>query len=105
MVFLTIPLYIGFTVWVVKSGLSASTLTAATFFLAGLFTLAAAISDRSKRYTLGFAASTMLAGVIAPWASYESAGLLAGGWLILGGLSTAIVMAWQLRSGVEHVTY
>jgi hypothetical protein len=78
-------------------------LTAATFFLAGLFMLAPAVSDRGKRYTLGYAVSTMLAGTIAPWAGYGSAGLLAGGWLVLGGLSTAVIMAWQLRGGGGHV--
>jgi hypothetical protein len=93
-----VPLNLGFTVWAIRNGLSAGTLTAATLFLAGLIPLGAAIADRSKRYTLGFAVSTLLAGVIAPLARYESAGLLAGGWLILSGLSTALVMAWRLRS-------
>ncbi len=100
-----VPLYVGFTVWGVRNGLSAGTLTAATFFLAGLFALAAAIPDRSKRYTLGFAVSTVLAGAVTPWVGYESAGLLVGGWLVLGGISTAIVMARQLRSGGEHVAH
>ncbi|WP_165235191.1 hypothetical protein [Aquisphaera insulae] len=99
-----VPLYVGFTIWGVKNGLAAGTLTAATFFLAGLFSVAAAVSERDRRYTLGFGLSTLLAGAICPWVGYEGAGLLVGGWLALGGVSTAIVMARQLRSGVEHAT-
>ncbi len=98
-----VPLYLGFTVWGVKNRLSAGTLTAATFFLAGVFSVAAAISDRGRRYTLGFGVSTMLAGAICPWVGYEGAGLLVGGWLAFGGVSTAIVMARQLRCEVKHV--
>ena len=96
-------LCIGFTIWAVKSRLSASTLTAGTLFLIGFVSLLTGIADPSRRYTLGYAISTMAAGAVAPWVRYESAVLLAGGWLILGGLSTAVIMAWQLRSRSEHV--
>ena len=96
------PLYIGFTIWAVRSGLSASTLTCGTLFLVGFVSLLGGIADRTRRFTLGYAITTMVAGAVAPLASYESAGLLAGGWLILGGLSTAVIMAWQLRSRNEH---
>lgn len=102
---IAVPLFIGFTIWTMMSGLSAGTLTAATLFLAGMYLLMTAVAGRSKRYMLGWAVSTILAGVIAPLASYESAGILAGGWLILGGLSTATIMAWQLRSVNEHVAH
>jgi hypothetical protein len=98
-----VPLYVGFVVLAVRSGLAAGTLTSTTLFLAGLFGLSAAIFDSSQRYTLGFAVSTLLAGALAPWARYERAGLLVGGWLVVGGVSTAILMARQLRNGAAHV--
>jgi hypothetical protein len=100
-----VPLFIGFAAWIVRSGLSAGTLTASTFFVAGLYPLMSAVADRSKRYMLGWAVSTILAGAVAPLASYESAGILAGGWLILGGLSTAVIMACQLRTEGKHVAH
>jgi hypothetical protein len=96
---IALPLYLGFISWAGRTGLSAAALTAATLFLAGLFSLMAAIPDRSRWYTLGWAVSTLLAGVCAPVASYENAGLVVGGWLFLGGFSTAAIMARQLRSG------
>jgi len=98
-----VPLYLSFAAWAVSRGASAGAITACTLFLAGLFTFVGAISDRRMRHTLGWAASTMIAGLVAPSATYESAGLLVGGWLIVGGLSSAAMMAWQLRSGSEYV--
>jgi hypothetical protein len=98
-----VPLYLGFVAWAVGRGASAGAVTASTLFLAGLFPFLAAIADKSMHYTLGWAASTMIAGLAAPSATYETAGLLVGGWLIAGGLSSAALMAWQLRNGSEHV--
>lgn len=100
-----VPLYVGFLGWAARNGLSLGALTAATLFLAGLFSLMGAIPDRNRRYTLGWAVSTLLAGTCAPVATYENAGLVAGGWLILGGFSTAAIMAWQLQSGNDHATH
>jgi hypothetical protein len=97
-----VPVYLGFIVWAVKNSIPLGALTAATLFLAGLFLLMGAVTDRSRWYTLGWAVSTLLAGVCAPVATYETAGLVAGGWLLLGGLSTASIMAWQLRSRNDH---
>lgn len=96
-------LYLGFTAWAVNRGVAAGTITTSTLFLAGLFPLVAAIADRGLRHTLGWAVATMVAGIVAPSGTYENAGLLVGGWLIIGGLSSAAVMAWQLRSRSEHV--
>jgi hypothetical protein len=100
-----VPLYLGFVAWAVKNGTSAGALTAATLFLAGLFALVGAVTDRGRRYTLGWAVATLLAGVCAPAATYESAGLVAGCWLFLGGFSTAAVMAWQLRGENDHAAH
>jgi hypothetical protein len=98
-----VPLYVSFAAWAVSRGASAGAITASTLFLAGLFPFVGAIADSRMRHTLGWAACTMIAGLVAPSATYESAGLLVGGWLIVGGLLSAAVMAWQLRSGCEHV--
>jgi hypothetical protein len=99
-----VPLYLLFAAWAARSTVAAGALTASTLFLAGLFALAGAIADPSRRHVLGFAVSTMLAGLVAPVANYESAGLLAGAWLFLGGSSTAAILAWRLRSTVAHGT-
>lgn len=98
-------LYLGFEAWAVGRGAAAGTITASTLFLTGLFLLTTALADRGLRHTLGWAAATMIAGLIAPLGTYENAGLLVGGWLIGGGLSSAAVMAWQLRSRSEHVAH
>jgi hypothetical protein len=37
-----------------------------------------------------------------PLGSYQTAGVLTGCWLLLGGLSTAGIMAWQLRKDRRH---
>lgn len=97
-----VPLVVLFVVSAIRGGLSAGTLTAATLFLAGLFGLVNGLTDTGQRYTLGFAVATMLAGLAAPWATYETAGLLAGGWLIVGGLSSALIMARLLGREVAH---
>ncbi len=47
----------------------------------------------------------MIAGLIAPSGTYENAGLLIGSWLIVGGLSSSAVMAWQLSGRSEHVAH
>jgi hypothetical protein len=96
------PLYIGFLVWAVWNGVSPSALTAATLFLAGLFSLMGALSEPSRRYVLGWAISTMLIGACSPLGTYGNAGIMVGAWLLLGGLSTAGIMSWQLRSGSGH---
>lgn len=49
------------------------------------------------------AVAQMIAGLVAPSITYESAGFLVDGWLMVGGLSSATVMAWQLRSRSAHV--
>jgi hypothetical protein len=100
-----VPLFIGFTVWTIRSGLSAGTLTSAMLFAAGLYPLMTAVADKCSRYMLGWAVSTMLAGAAAPFAGYPGAGILAGGWLVLGGLSTAVIMAWQLRTEGKYVPH
>lgn len=63
--------------------------------------IAPAQRDAGAAPRLGLA--TMIAGIIVPFGTYENAGLLVGGWLIVGGLSSAAVMAWQLRSRSERV--
>jgi hypothetical protein len=98
-------LYLGFTAWAVSRGAAAGTITASTLFLAGLYLLATALAARGLRHTLGWAVATMAAGLIAPSGTYQLAGLLVGGWLIAGGLSSAAVMAWQLRNRSKHGTH
>jgi len=98
----SVPLYIGFLVWAVWNGVSAGALTAATLFLGGLFPLMGALSEPSRRYTLGWAISTMLAGACSLLGTYGNAGIIVGGWLLLGGLSTAIIISWQLRNRSLH---
>ncbi len=97
-----VPLYIGFVVWAVWNGVSPGALTAATLFLAGLFSLIRALSEPSHRYVLGWAVSTMLAGACSLVGTYGTAGIIVGGWLLLGGLSTAGILSWQLRNGSRH---
>jgi hypothetical protein len=89
----------------VSRGAAAGTITASTLFLAGLYLLANALAARGLRHTLGWAVATMAAGLTAPSGTYQNAGLLVGGWLIAGGLSSAAVMAWQLRNRSKHGAY
>jgi len=98
----SVPLYVGFLVWARQNGLSPGDLTAVTLFLAGLFALMGALSGPGRRYMLGWAVSTMLAGAGSLVCSYASAGILVGGWLFLGGLSSAGIMAWQLGNRSGH---
>ncbi len=91
-------LYIGFLAWAVWLGVSPGDLTAATLFLAGVFSLMGALSEPRRKFVLGWAISTMLAGACSPLGTYGNAGILVGGWLLLGGLSTAGILSWQLRN-------
>ena len=92
-----VPLYAGFVFWIMRRETSPAFLTAATFFLWGLFSFVSALPDRSRWCSLGWAAATMLAGFVAPLVTYERAGVLVGAWLFCGGLSTALTMVLQLR--------
>jgi hypothetical protein len=94
-----VPLYLGFLAWAARHGVSPGALTAATLFLAGLFALLRALSEPACKFALGWAVATLLAGACAPLAAYQSAGILVGGWLLLGGLSTAAILSWQLWQG------
>ncbi len=91
------PIYAGFVAWTAWLGVSASAVTTTTLFLFGLVMLGVAIGDRSRRYWAGWSVATMLAGACAPLCSYRTSGALIGGWLIVGGLSTAILVAYELR--------
>jgi hypothetical protein len=93
------PLYVGFVVWAARHGVSAGAISIATLFLFGLFMLVSALTDQHRRFWLGWAVATMLAGVCAPLTSHAAAGYLIGGWILLGGLSTAALVAWELRRG------
>jgi hypothetical protein len=99
---IAVPLYVAFLAWAVWNGVSPGALTAATLFLAGLFPLMRALSDPSRRYVLGWAISTMLAGACSPVGTYGTAGIIVGGWLLLGGLSTAGIMSWQQWNEGRH---
>jgi hypothetical protein len=92
------PLYIGFLIWAVWLGVSPGALTTATLFLAGLFSLLGALADPRRRFALGWGIATLLAGAGSPLGSYGNAGILVGGWLLLGGLSTAGLLSWHLRN-------
>jgi hypothetical protein len=94
-----VPLYLAFVAWAVWNSVSPGAVTAGTLFLAGLFSLMRALSEPNRRYVVGWAVATLLAGACAPVGSYGTAGMIVGGWLLLGGLSTAGIMAWQLRNG------
>jgi hypothetical protein len=96
--FVATSLYLVFLAWAVWNGVSPGALTVATLFLVGLFALLGGLSEPNRRHHLGWAIATMLAGACAPLGSYGSAGLIVGGWLILGSLSTAGIIYWQLRN-------
>ncbi len=94
---IAIPVYLGFVGWGLSKGLSAGTITATTFFIVGLLLLLNSLNDARRRYFLGWAVSTIIAGFVAPLCNYQTAGILAGLWLVCGGLSTAAIVAWRLR--------
>jgi hypothetical protein len=101
---LAIPVYLGFVAWGLSKGLSGGTITAATFFVVGLLVLLDSLYDARRRYFIGWAIATIVAGFAAPLFKYETAGILAGLWLVCGGLSTATIVAWQTKlSGAADV--
>lgn len=95
-------LYLGFTAWAFHRGASAGATTAATLFLAGLLPFASALVNKGLYHSLGWAVATILAGFAALSATYETAGLVVGGWLIAGGLASAAIAASQLRKRSEY---
>ncbi len=92
-----VPLYVAFVAWTAWLGVSAAAITVAMLFLFGMVMLGTAILDRSRRYWVGWAVATMLAGACAPLFSYKTSGLLLGGWLIIGGMSTVLIVRAILR--------
>ena len=79
-----------------------TTLINAFVIFAGMFWLLGAISDEQYRHYWGWGLATILFGVVMPLGSYQTAGIFAGCWLLLGSLSTAAIMAWHLRKEPAH---
>ncbi len=93
----------GFVIWGLARGLSPQTLTTTAVFTAGLAMLILPIVDHTRMFYLGWAVSTMLFAVVAPQFGYRYLGVCMGGWLLLSGLTAALIMGWQLRTGAtEH---
>ncbi len=99
------PLFGGFLVWGIMSGLSPQTLTVTAVFMAGLGMLVLPILDRTRLFYVGWAVFTMLFAFIAPVLGQRYLGVAVGGWLVLSGVSAAAIMGWQIhRSAGEHAT-
>ncbi|MGO9115597.1 MAG: hypothetical protein ACLP9L_40840 [Thermoguttaceae bacterium] len=99
---LVLPLFFGFLYWSAKNGQPVATFINAGVIFSGLFWLFGAFCDERYRYYWGWGISTLLFGAIMPLGSYQTAGIFAGCWLLLGGLSTAGIMARQLRKERER---
>jgi hypothetical protein len=100
---LVLPLFFGFLHWSARNGQSVSTFINAGVIFSGMFWLLGAFCDERYRHFWGWGIATLLFGAVMPLGSYQTAGIFAGCWLLLGGLSTAGIMAWQLRKDREHV--
>lgn len=99
------PLFGAFITWGLIRGLGPETLTVTAMFMAGLGMVILPIVDRTRLFYVGWAVSTMLFAVTAPFLGKRYLGVGVGGWLIVSGLSAAGIMAWQLRRRAgKHVT-
>jgi len=99
---LGLPLFFVFLHWSARNGQPVATFINAGVVFSGLFWLFGAFYDESYRHYWGWGISTLLFGAMMPLGSYQTAGIFAGCWLLLGGLSTAGIMAWQLRKDRER---
>ena len=97
-----VVLFGSFMIWGLARGLSPETLTTTGVFSAGLAMLIPSIVDRARMFYLGWAVSTMLFAVLAPLFGYRYLGVCVGAWLLLSGLTSALIMAWQLRTGAKE---
>ena len=78
----------------------ASYLAAPTFFFFGLGTLIYALADRSQRDSLAFAVGWIVGGFLFPICTRgQDAWILFGVIFLVGGLTSAITIAWTLRAG------
>ena len=78
----------------------ASYLAAPTFFFFGLGTLIYALADRSQRDSLAFAVALIVGGFLFPICTRgQDAWMLVGVIFLVGGLTSAITIAWTLRAG------
>ncbi len=99
-----VPLYLVFATLLMRSGFSLGTFAMTSVFLAGLYLLLNALPNRGQWHRLGWAAAFLLLGFLLPFGTYETAGIFAGGCLVLGGLSTAWLMASTFR-GEAHAAH
>jgi len=99
---LGLPLFFVFLHWSTRNGQPVATFINAGVVFSGLIWLYGAFYDERYRHYWGWGISTLLFGAIMPLGSYQTAGVFAGCWLLLGGLSTAGIMAWQLRKDCTH---
>ncbi len=98
----TLALFFGFLHWATSHGQPAAAFINAGVVFSGLFWLVGSFCDPRYRHFWGWGVSTLLFGAAMPLGSYQTAGIFAGCWLMLGGLSTAAIMAWQLRKDEVH---
>lgn len=73
-------------------------MASAVFFFLGTFGCIWVAVDRSRWSILGCAATLMTAGLLMPLCeTYEQFYLLVGGMVFVGGMSSGLLLLWQLR--------
>jgi hypothetical protein len=99
----SLPLLFALFYWMGRHGQPLGAFINAGVVFSGMSWLFGAYYDERYRHYWGWGLSTLLFGVSMPLGSYQTAGVFAGCWLLLGGLSTASIMAWRLRKENEGV--
>jgi hypothetical protein len=100
-----IPLLVGYVIWVGTLGRwqghwglrEAFAMASAVFFFLGLVGCVCGTADR-RWHLLGGAAALVVGGVLVPLCStHQQFHLLLGGMIFVGGLSSGLLLLWQLR--------
>ena len=93
-----VPLAIGYTQWERQLGFPRELVGAASVFFVGVGALVFAVVNRKRLYYVGAAIPLMTFGLAIPLCSASQVVIAGGLCLMAGGLATAGIQHWQLRS-------
>lgn len=96
--FVFVPIVVGFMIWEVILGMPRATVGASALFFLGLGLAWVGVTGRTRRSYIGGGLPLIVFGLSIPFCDPQQVRVGAGLMVIAGGLATAAIQVWQLRS-------